>query len=239
MKCPKGLESVVILPEVVSTQDLAIEAVKTGQREATAWMASHQTAGRGRFQRAWHSNPGESFALSIVFWDYADHSKPWLIGMAAALAAAGATHGKVRWPNDIVLENKKLGGVLTEVITDPEGRRIPVVGIGINLMQTEFPAEIAEIATSLSLHRPNAVIDASRLAKLYLDRLNQMPEPENWSALRSIWMHFDQTPGKEYKLHNGDVAVGIGIGPEGELICAVEGETQNVLVADALFGVQK
>ncbi|MBN8691396.1 MAG: biotin--[acetyl-CoA-carboxylase] ligase [Armatimonadetes bacterium] len=226
----------MVLDEVDSTQTVVAKMIERGEDSKVVY-AAHQTAGKGRFDRHWLSNAGDSLTISIPFPDYADHPKPWLIGMAVAVAAAGAVHAKVRWPNDIVLDGKKCGGILTEIFADSKGRRIPVVGLGLNLNQTEMPEEIAETATSLAIHR-SGQHDPVRMAKAILDRLEGMPEPEEWESICGVWMHFDATPGKKYQLPNGDIAIAIGIGPDGELIASVDGETTSIMVADALFGPQ-
>jgi BirA family transcriptional regulator, biotin operon repressor / biotin---[acetyl-CoA-carboxylase] ligase len=69
-----------------------------------------------------------------------------------------------------------------------------------------------------------------------LDRLRSMPEPESWQAIEPVWKLFDATPGKLYKLPTGEESVAMGVGPSGELLCAVEGESTTVMAADALFG---
>ncbi len=63
-----------------------------------------------------------------------------------------------------------------------------------------------------------------------------MPEPEHWSDLQPVWTLFDDTAGKHYRLISGEEAIAIGIGPEGELVCAVEGETTMVMAAEAILG---
>lgn len=234
MKTPLDSGELLTLDVVASTQDTLSEALRFGSG-VTAVLAQHQTQGRGRFERPWHSEAGDSLTLSLAFPAYADHPKPWFIGMAVAAAAAAALHCRVQWPNDLVLDGKKLGGILSEMMLDAEGRRVPVVGVGVNLNQKRFPDDIADKATSLALHR-DATYDAARVAQQIIERISLLPEPDSWENLRSVWMLFDSTPGKKYLLPNGDKAVALGIGPDGELICAVDGETTTVMVADAIFG---
>jgi BirA family biotin operon repressor/biotin-[acetyl-CoA-carboxylase] ligase len=168
----------------------------------------------------------------MIFGQYADHPMPWLIGMSVALAAAAAAHCLVRWPNDLILDGKKLGGILTEVFTGTDGRRIPVVGIGINVNVREFPEALSTQATSLVLHRPDDY-DVEELLRQVLARLEELPEPTSWQAIEPIWMQFDCTPGKRFFLPSGEEAVAIGIGPSGALIASVGGETRVVLSAES------
>jgi len=197
--------------------------------------AHEQTAGKGRLGRTWLSKEGDSLTFSMIFRAYADHPKPYLVGMAASLAAAGVLHCQIRWPNDLVIGTLKIGGILTELLPDSQGRLVPVVGMGINLNQTEFAPEIASFATSLALSR-GGMYDPQLIAHKIVERLAILPEPSNWSDLAPIWNVFDFTPGKRYKLATGEEAIALGIGSDGQLLCSVDGESRSVLAAEALFG---
>lgn len=228
MRSPLADGKLEILAEVTSTQDLLADHLRRADG-ITAVLAKHQTAGRGRLQRQWLSTPGDSLNLSLAFPAYKDHPQPWLVGMAVAAAVAAAIHVRLQWPNDLILDNKKVGGILTEII---EG--VPVVGIGINLNQEAFAGDLESKAISLAMHRKSQY-DPERIANLILERIDLLPEPDSWDALHSVWMLFDSTPGKRYIQSDGTEAVAIGIGSDGELIASVDGETTSVLAADALF----
>ena len=234
MKCPLADGPLVKICETPSTQRLVADAVRSGAGSG-AVLALDQTAGRGRFDRVWFSEPGASLNMSLAMRGYADHPEPWLVGLGLAIAAAGALHCLVRWPNDLVLDGKKLGGILTDIVVDPEGHRIPVVGIGVNLNQHAFPKEIAGRAISLAQHREGAY-EPQAVAEAILQRLEDIPEPDSWRSLESAWRLFDDTEGKRYELPDGREAVALGIGPHGELLCAVDGEPLTVMAGDALFG---
>lgn len=225
----------MVLEETATTQAIVSEAVRAGEGPG-AVLALHQSAGKGRFDRVWLSEPGASLNLSLAMRGYEDHPEPWLVGMGIAIAAAGLLHCQLRWPNDLVLDGKKLGGILTELIRDPEGRLVPVVGIGVNLNQAEFPPELRAIATSLFLHRAGTW-DPREVAHSLLARLADVPEPTSWRALEHAWSLFDDTPGKHYRLPDGLEATALSIGPHGELLCAVNGESTTVMAGDAIFGV--
>ncbi|HRF59011.1 MAG TPA: biotin--[acetyl-CoA-carboxylase] ligase [Fimbriimonadaceae bacterium] len=228
------MTTLVRLDEVGSTQEWMKAAIAAGEAPR-AVLADRQTAGRGRFGRSWYGAETGSLAMSIAFPEYAASSRPWLVGMRAAIAVAGAIHARLRWPNDLFLDGKKVGGVLTELVQAPDGTSVPVVGIGVNVAIREFPPELAPIATSLVLHRERE-IDIPELAEAILQRLDSLPEPDRWDPLYPIWDLFDDTPGKLYRLPTGEDAVAIGVGPQGELVCAVDGETTLALAADAILG---
>ncbi|MCX7799437.1 MAG: biotin--[acetyl-CoA-carboxylase] ligase [Fimbriimonadales bacterium] len=235
MRLPTESGPWVVLDEVDSTQEFAKRSLSGDGQPPGVVFAHHQTEGRGRFGRTWVSERGGSLTFSMVFGAYADHPKPWLVGMAVAVAAAGVLHVQIRWPNDLAIERRKVGGILTELCRDRHRRQVPVVGVGVNLTQTEFPEEIAETATSLAMHR-HGPFDAEALARKIVARLEDLPEPDDWKALEPIWEMFDDTPGKQYRLPDGTFGTAIGIGPDGSLLCSVDGETRTVLAAEALFG---
>lgn len=222
------------LESVATTQSVAATILQSGEQIGVVY-AHEQSAGKGRLGRTWVSNEGDSLTFSLIFRSYANHPKPYLVGMAAAVAAAGVLHCQLRWPNDLVFGSLKVGGILTELLPDQHGRLVPVVGIGINLNQQEFPPEISTIATSLSLAR-GGHYEPQLIAHRIVERLAALPEPANWSDLAPIWSIFDFTPGKRYKLPSGEEAIALGIGSGGQLLCSVDGESRAVLAAEALFG---
>jgi len=226
----------VELAEVSSTQAVAADMIRLAKTPKVV-IAEHQTAGHGRFDRTWYSEKGHSLTASILFDEYADHPKPWLLGMSVALAAASVLHAKVWWPNDVVYNGKKVGGILTEVMTDPIGRKIPVIGIGLNLSIESFPKEIAHRAVSHHEFSHTTLTPKEALEQILI-RLEELPDPSSWANIQKIWMLFDATPGKCYQLPTGETATAMGFGPDGELLCSVDGETRSVMAAEALFGLQ-
>ena len=163
--------SVQHFPEVLSTNDLALEAGMRGATEGV-WIADAQTAGRGRGGHAWHSAPGEGLYLSALFTPRLPASAVTL-SLAAGLAAWEAIREvsglivDIRWPNDLVTRpaaddaaSRKLGGILVETAAlpmaartgkQPAMMRYAVIGIGVNVAHSGFPEELAGLATSLRL----------------------------------------------------------------------------------------
>ena len=218
-----------IVDTVDSTQRLAAELLRNGSPVEIV-LAREQTGGVGRFGRAWHSPRDGSLSLTLILRAYRDHPAPQYVGMAVALAAAAALHCQLAWPNDLMVGDRKLGGILTEVVDG-----VPLVGIGANLNVADFPPKIAARATSLRLafggsHAPQEV------AERIVGGLRNLPEPDSWASLASIWSMFDRTPGKRYRLPTGEEAVALGIGADGRLLCSVEGESHAVMAAEAIFG---
>ncbi|RYG39048.1 biotin--[acetyl-CoA-carboxylase] ligase [bacterium] len=218
-----------VIASIGSTQDEAVRILH-GQEPYGAVLAHEQTGGRGRHGRRWISRAGDSLAVSLIFRDYKDHPTPWLPGMAVAIAAAQAGAVRLRWPNDLFWEGRKVGGILTEVVDG-----VPIVGLGVNLNQTAFPAEIADLATSLLLASGGSFTLEGFFSR-FLDKLASLPEPDAWSDLAPYWRPLDRTPGKIYRLPDGRETVAEGVDPAGRLVTEFEGEKLVVTVAEAIFG---
>ena len=213
-----------------STQEDAARLILEDKNDVSVVFAHDQTAGRGRFGREWHSRKGDSLTMSILFWDYKDWSEPWLIGMSAALAAAKAIGCNLRWPNDLFFGDRKVGGVLTELISS---NRIPVVGIGVNLRQKEFPPKIP-FATSV-YRETGSLLDPKRVAHAIISEVHKLAEPNTWPDLEQEWQRLDRTAGKRYTLPDGRKATAIKVDELGILRCRVGSEECKVYAADALL----
>jgi BirA family biotin operon repressor/biotin-[acetyl-CoA-carboxylase] ligase len=150
-------QQVVCLDSVTSTNDAAKRLAQEGAPEGTLVVAEEQTAGRGRQGRRWIAPAGSSLLLSLVFRpSLTPAGLPQLL-MASSLAVAEAIEDstglsvRLKWPNDILLGSKKVGGILIEAGLSGERTDYAVVGIGlnVNLDTTQIP-EIAASAASLS-----------------------------------------------------------------------------------------
>jgi BirA family biotin operon repressor/biotin-[acetyl-CoA-carboxylase] ligase len=227
--------SVLELDEVGSTQDLAAELIAGGDKRHSVVYAHNQVGGKGRLGRTWESKREESLTMTMIFWEYADWEKPWLIGMTVSLAAAELLHCTVRWPNDLTFGSLKVGGLLSEIHLDPQGRRVPTVGIGINLLQESFPADLPN---AISVFRAKGErLEAVQTSKALLDKITAMPEPTNWSDIEPLWRQHDATPGKHYRLADGRETIAVRVTDHGSLLCKVDGAEMTVMAAEAIFGV--
>jgi BirA family transcriptional regulator, biotin operon repressor / biotin---[acetyl-CoA-carboxylase] ligase len=149
------------LPTVGSTNLLALEAAQSGAPHGSVWVADEQTAGRGRSDHGWHSPVGDGLYVSVLLRPQIPLFEAlWLslsTGLAAQSAIARITNltPDIRWPNDLLINNKKCGGILVETSTiapqsnTPAMLRYAVIGVGINLNQKHFPPELESLATSL------------------------------------------------------------------------------------------
>jgi BirA family biotin operon repressor/biotin-[acetyl-CoA-carboxylase] ligase len=140
-----------------STNNLAKELAARGAPEGTVVVAEAQTGGRGRLGREWNSPPGVGLYVSLVLRPPLPPLELPQITLTTAVAVvravrrvAGLAPG-IKWPNDLLLHGKKLGGILTEMETESDRIRHVVVGLGLNVNNPGFPPELAATATSLTL----------------------------------------------------------------------------------------
>ncbi len=152
-----------------------------GGKPGDVFVADMQTAGRGRLDHRWISPPGENLMMSVVV-DVADAppqeiaTLPLIAGLSAAQAVCGlfpgagagfrSAHVKVKWPNDVLLDGRKLCGILCERNADAV-----IIGIGMNVNQTEFAPEISARATSLRMALGGG-LDVVRARDAVLDSLS-------------------------------------------------------------------
>jgi len=149
------------LSSVGSTNVLALESAQAGAAHGSVWIADEQTAGRGRSNHSWHSTAGDGLYVSILLRPrMALVDALWLslaTGLAAQAAIAIVTGltPDIRWPNDLLIGNKKCGGILVETSAIASQADVPamlryaVIGVGINVNHYDFPAELESLATSL------------------------------------------------------------------------------------------
>ncbi len=138
-----------------STNRVAMEFGYTNEPEGSVIIAEEQTAGRGRAGRAWHSERGTGIYATLLLRPKISPVEAPLLTMMAGLSARAAVQAQtgltvdLKWPNDLMLAGKKLGGILTEMHAEPSQVRFVIVGIGVNVNQEKFPAELSAIGTSL------------------------------------------------------------------------------------------
>jgi BirA family biotin operon repressor/biotin-[acetyl-CoA-carboxylase] ligase len=219
---------VTYLSTTASTMDDARQAALEGAPEGTLVLAEEQTSGTGRFQRTWVSPPGVNLYLSLVL-----RPEPVALpqlGMMASLALARALHRlapevarpTIKWPNDVRLGGKKVGGILinNSLAGDTSGFSILGVGVNVNLDPNEYP-EIKDIATSVRQELGHPV---SRLAllgmllddmeRLYISINEDYPIREEWSGLLDTLAHRVQVTWKEQSYEG----YAQGVDEEGSLI---------------------
>lgn len=145
--------NVLYLDETDSTNEYA-KRVADESPEGTLVVADCQVKGKGRLGRAWSSPHNEAIFMSLILKEKIVPENASMITIVAAMAVLKAVKGigadaEVKWPNDIVINGKKICGILTEMKSTGMTPQYVVVGIGINVNNTEFPKDIADVAASL------------------------------------------------------------------------------------------
>jgi BirA family biotin operon repressor/biotin-[acetyl-CoA-carboxylase] ligase len=147
-----------LLATTTSTNDLAKAAAREGAPHGATWVAEEQTAGRGRRGHAWVCTAGEGLLFSVLVRVSCAPARiapaALAVGLAVrdavATAAPGATVG-IKWPNDVLMGDRKVAGVLVEAVTVGSRVDAVIVGVGINVHTRSFPEVIADRATSVAL----------------------------------------------------------------------------------------
>lgn len=161
----KQFYSIVVEECVDSTNDLVKDKANRGEKEGLVIIANEQTNGRGRLGRCFYSPANTGIYMSILLRPNKTPEKSLIITSATAIAVCKAIRSvigikaSVKWVNDIVIENKKVCGILTEGKIDTANNNLEyaVVGIGINITEPDggFPEELVSIATNLTLNSEN------------------------------------------------------------------------------------
>ena len=144
-------------PATDSTNSDALAAARSGAPNGSVFLADEQRAGRGRGDHAWHSAAGVGLYVSVLLRPPIPAARLPLLPLAAGLAAAEAIRAvaglavDLRWPNDLLIGSRKVGGILVESKISDGSVDFAVVGIGINVHQSAFAADLTTPATSLDL----------------------------------------------------------------------------------------
>jgi BirA family biotin operon repressor/biotin-[acetyl-CoA-carboxylase] ligase len=238
-------------PSCSSTNDLARDLAAKGEPEGAAVLCAEQTAGRGTKGRAWYSAAGKGLYVSIILRPQSHELAliPLLAGVAVADAveAAFGVRPGLKWPNDLVWQGKKLGGILSESSLTGERVNFVVLGIGLNINHAagDFPPEIQELAVSLRMIAGRKVS-----ADLLLPRL--------WQALGRWYARFGRGDGRQIietfgryssvptgttivvRTANSDLrGVYAGLDERGGLVLEVEGRKVSFYAAEIIALVPK
>jgi BirA family transcriptional regulator, biotin operon repressor / biotin---[acetyl-CoA-carboxylase] ligase len=228
-----------------STNRVAMELGYTNEPEGAVVIAEEQTAGRGRAGRNWHSERATGIYATLLLRPKISPVQAPLLTMMAGLSAHAAIQAQtglqpdVKWPNDLVLNGKKLGGILTEMHAEPTLVRFVIVGIGINVNQERFPAELSAIATSLRAETGRSQSRLELLARLLREfetDYNRFLRDGSASVTERFAQVSSYASGKKVRVTNGNetyVGVTAGLRPEGLLqIRRDDGALVTVLAGD-------
>jgi BirA family biotin operon repressor/biotin-[acetyl-CoA-carboxylase] ligase len=240
-----------VLAETRSTNDDALALGLSGAADGTVVLTEHQTAGRGRRGDAWVSPPGTNLLFSLLLQPQAAATAwtriPHLAGLAVCRAIEtlfpALPPARLKWPNDVYLDDRKLAGILVE--SRSAGGRPPyaVLGIGLNVNGTpeEFPSELRSIATSLREHTGH-LIDRNALAAAILAEWAVVYPAElasDFDGVRRELIRRSWLWGRAITVVGGGREITgtvVDLGPEGELVVeAPNGERESVVSAERVL----
>jgi len=238
------------LATCVSTNEEAKDRARNGAPEGTVIVADGQTGGKGTKGRKWHSPPGAGLYVSVILrpgMDVALSLLPLAAGLAAreAVERAAGVPAQLRWPNDIVWEGKKLGGILCEGGLSGFQLRFAVVGLGLNLSQAEadFPEALRGNAASL-YQAAGGLVDRETLLGAFLEELDSAAallfEKRALEIIEAFLHHSEETLGDPISVQSAAGTFGgtfAGLDPDGAIrVATPEGERRFVTAEIVSFG---
>jgi BirA family biotin operon repressor/biotin-[acetyl-CoA-carboxylase] ligase len=223
-----------VLDEVDSTNDEAARQLAAGRSAPFAVLARRQTRGKGRLGRAWHSESPVSLYASLAFRPQVEPGRMqtftlWMgVNLCELLANFTGVEPGIKWPNDIVFDGRKAGGLLTEARIDADRISDLILGVGLNVNPPPrgWPADLAGRATTLA-DACGQPVDLNRLAAALVGRVllayEAFREDRHRDAFGDLWARFDTLRGRTVTLleggrrHPGLVR---GVDDEGALLLA-------------------
>ena len=228
-----------------STNRVALELGHAGEPEGAVVLAEEQTAGRGRAGRVWHSDRAVGIYVTVLLRPRLAPVQAPLLTMMAGLSARSAVQAvtgltaDLKWPNDLLLNGKKTGGILTEMYAEPGQIRFVIVGIGLNVNQEKLPGALADTATSLRVETGKTQSRMELLVRLLREFENDYNRFLR-EGVESVVARFEEVStyakGKRVRVTNGMesyVGTTAGLGPEGLLqVERDDGKVMTVIAGD-------
>ena len=230
-------KKIFLFESIDSTNVCAKTLAEAGCEEGTVVAAEMQTAGKGRLGRTWISESGTNLLFSLVLRPNIKAEQAGLLSLLAAAATSAAIEEAVnikttcKWPNDLLLNGKKCCGILLESSLTPAAVNYAIIGIGLNVNQTQFDSELETRATSLKIA---GCKDIDRIVLLrtileHLDRNYMLVQQNKWNAILKSWRQRATMLGSEITIaHNSKPVQGIArdITDNGGLILETASGTQ-------------
>jgi BirA family biotin operon repressor/biotin-[acetyl-CoA-carboxylase] ligase len=225
------------LAETGSTNAVAIDLARSGSPAYTVVAAETQSAGRGRLGKSWQSPPTTGLYCSLILRpDLAPADLPKITlaaGLAVCLAIEQITNlsVQIKWPNDLLLGDRKLGGILAETVDGRDQRTAVVLGIGLNVNSptAAFTPELQGKATSLLIHTGQEYYRSELLTAIVTEvkGLVNRFEKDGFAEILNDWRLRDATLGRElnWVAQSGELVRGVSLGPD---------ETGQLLIEDRL-----
>ena len=216
---------------VETTQKIAHTLANDGVPEGTLVVAEEQLGGKGRLMRPWYSPKYSGIWMSLILRPSIPFQQAPQLTLLAAVAVAQAIEHttdlkpQIKWPNDILINRKKVTGILTELQAESDRIHSVIIGIGMNVNQqkNDFPEELQEIATSL-LIEGGVKISRARVIQEVLVRIETLYEQflvEGFLPIKQLWESYAISLGQEIKattVNSTIIGKAIGITDEGVLL---------------------
>lgn len=229
----------IVLEETESTQDIAGEMALDDAPSGTAVMALSQSRGRGRSRSDWYSPPGKNLALSVIIRPTVKVQESPLLGMLASITIADLVddfcdpfRAYLKWPNDVLAQDRKIAGILSEARILNGIVEFIVLGVGLNVNSEveDFPEELRESLTSFFIIK-GKTFDLKKVGMSFLERLAELVykvEHEGTDFIPLLWEQRWRHKGQRL-LRDGFMGTAIGIGPDGGLLMQIhDGEILNI-----------
>ena len=226
---------------VGSTNDVALEMAKSGAPEGTVVIANTQTKGRGRRGRQWFDTPGQGIILSAILRPgipldrYSGLAFVGAVALAECIEAECSLQPQLKWPNDVLVRDKKLAGILIE-----SANGAAIVGIGVNARQTDFPPEIAATATSIALEG-GTCLDVDTLTNALISRLFSICSL-GFEEIATRWRKYMWGVGRMVEVVSENAVISgviAGLDSDGALLIDSNGELRRIISADAINVIRK
>lgn len=242
-------KNVVYEQSVSSTQEIAHRIASDGAEEGTVVVADEQLGGKGRLGRPWFSPIGTGIWMSLILKPkIPPQQAPQLTLLTAVAVIRGikektGLHCDIKWPNDILLNGKKLVGILTEMQADPDQIHSVIIGIGINVNQNSFPEEIIDIATSLKIEKGEEINRASVMQSIMaqFEQLYELFLADGFLPIKQMWEAHAITIGRRITartITNSIQGYAKGITDDGVLLLEDDfGTLHKIYSADIEFNV--
>lgn len=233
-----------------STNAMALKLAAEGAEHGTVVVAEEQTAGRGRLGRVWYSEKASGIYTSIILRPPLSPSAAPVLtlmaGLAAHKAVASSTglHVDIRWPNDLLVNGRKVCGILTEMSAELDRLHTVVLGIGINVNHSLMPPELDHLATSLRIEARRALSRVQILVALLreLDRHYRLLLKSGSQAITERWEAASSfAHGKRVRVVTAageTMALTTGVDPSGALKIQHDDGRQELLVAGEVVEVK-
>lgn len=229
-----------------STQIIAHQLAQEGTPDGTIVLTEEQTAGRGRLARKWDSAAKKGIWMSVVLRPDVVLQKAPQFTLVAAVAVVRAIEEvsglkpEIKWPNDILIKGKKSTGILTELQSDADGIQALIIGIGLNVNQSlqDFPEELQDIATSLSIESGMPVNRQELVRSLlhHLEIYTDLYIETGFGMLKVLWESYSSTIGKTVRARMAKetlTGVAEGITEDGVLqLRTADGKLHGIYSAD-------